>query len=94
MKDKKNIDNLLDAYFQAEKQTEASEKLQKNIVRHIVSRKRLKMRRIVVPVAASLLLVVSISFWIQRQKTQHIEKTVAQSEIIYEDEDFIIYIKN
>lgn len=92
MQNRKSTEELVADYFQHSKKQTESEKLKVRIAQQTSKSTSSKLKRIVLPVAATVLLVLVFSIWtnqlIQKQKNK-----VPQSEVIYEDDDFIIYVK-
>lgn len=94
MQDKKDTQSLLAAYFQKEKKIAKSKNLKECIARQTIKKKAFNWKSMAMPVvAATILLVLGLSLWIKQEKKQNTEKIASQTEVIYEDEDFIIYIK-
>lgn len=92
MKEQRTIDKLISDYFEKEKQQTNSDRLKAKILAQTVDKKNFRIRRLVIPVAATILLVLGISVWtwkqVQRSKTNN-----QQTEVLYEDDDLIIYVQ-
>ncbi len=92
MKQKKDINQLLKNYFEQEQHRKDSELLQKKIAQQIKMSPAINWTKWVLPIAASLLLIVGISIFMNKQK--FINKQLAKEDIIYEDSDLLIYYEN
>ncbi len=86
-----NTDKLLKQYFQKEQRKEDSLRLQERIAKQTYRKSRFNWQRLVIPAAATVLLIIGFSVWKSTQQKEHLQ--LAQKEIIYEDEDLMIYLK-
>ncbi len=91
MEHKKDIEKLLESYFQKKQLREESLRLQEKIALQTYQKHTFSWQRFAIPVAATILLIIGVSVWTDKQKTAPVQ--LAQKEIIYEDEDLMIYIK-
>ncbi len=89
-----DTDKLLEQYFQKEQRKEDSLQLQERIAKQTYKKNVFSWRKLTFPaVAATLLLVLfGIAFWTSTQRPNN-NVQLAQREIIYEDEDLMIYLK-
>lgn len=93
MKEKENIKQMLDAYFLQEKKKEQSQKLQEQIAQQTSKSSFFKWKALAIPLAATILLSLGLSIWAAKQKDKT-KQEIAQSQILYEDDDFVIYVQN
>ncbi len=92
MEQQKDINRLLQNYFQQEQQKENSRQLQKRIAMQTASKSIFTWRGLALPIAASLLLIIGFSVWSSKQQLKN--RQLAQENIVYEDNDLLIYIKD
>ncbi len=87
-----DTDKLLEQYFQKEQRKEDSQRLQERIAMQTYKKNVFGWRKITIPaVAATVLLAVGGAFWKNTQQPEPLQ--LAQKEIIYEDDDLMIYFK-
>ncbi len=87
-----DTDKLLEQYFQKEQRKEDSQRLRERIAMQTYKKSVFGWRKITIPaVAATVLLAVGVSFWKNTQQPEPLQ--LAQKEIIYEDDDLMIYFK-
>ncbi len=87
-----NTDKLLEQYFQKQQRKEDSLQLQKRIAKQTCKKDVFAWKKFTIPaVAATVLLAFGIAFWTSTQQPKNVQ--LAQREIIYEDEDLMIYLK-
>ncbi len=87
-----DTDKLLEQYFQKEQRKDASKQLQERIAMQTYKKNVFGWRKITIPaVAATVLLAVGMSLWKSTQQSEPLQ--LAQKEIIYEDDDLMIYFK-
>lgn len=88
----KDTDKILATYFQREQRKAESEQLRVRINKKINNKQMFAWRKITFPaVAAMLLLVVGLTLLRHTQEPKNL--FLAKKEIIYQDEDLMIYIK-
>lgn len=92
MKNKENIDKILNAYFQQERRKEKSQSLQEQVAQQTIKSGSFKWKALAIPIAATVLLSLGLSIW-SMLLTSKDKVKIVESEIIYENDDFIIYIK-
>ncbi len=88
----KDTNKLLEQYFQEKQLKEDSERLQERIALQTYRKPTFNWQRLAIPVAATILLIIGVSVWTSKQQ-QKAPIQLAQKEIIYEDDDLLIYIK-
>ncbi len=87
-----DTDKLLEQYFQKEQRKEDCQRLRERIATQTYKKSVFGWRKITIPaVAATVLLAVGVSFWKNTQQPEPLQ--LAQKEIIYEDDDLMIYFK-
>ncbi|MBS9768864.1 MAG: hypothetical protein KGV44_15185 [Flavobacteriaceae bacterium] len=87
-----DTDKLLEQYFQKEQCKEDSQRLQERIAMQTYKKTVFEWKKLAIPtVAASVLFAVGVSFWKHSQQSEPVQ--LAQREIIYEDDDLMIYFK-
>ncbi len=87
-----NTDKLLEQYFQKEQRKEDSLQLQERIIKQTYKKSVFGWRKLTIPaVAATVLLIIGISVLKSIQQKEAVQ--IAQKEIIYEDEDLMIYME-
>ncbi len=86
------MDKLLEQYFEKEQRKEDSQRLQERIAMKTYKKNVFSWKKLVIPtVAASVLLAVGVSFWKNMPQPEPVQ--LVQKEIIYEDDDLMIYFK-
>lgn len=89
----KQIDNLLNEYFEKEKRKTDGQILE-NKLRKILQKQTglYRIKRLTIPVAATILLTLGITYYALYNKLSN-ETEIPQSQIIYQDDDFMIYVQ-
>ncbi len=80
-----DTDKLLEQYFQKEQCKEDSLHLQERIAKQTYRKSRFNWQRLVIPAAATVLLIIGFSIWKSEQQKEHLQ--LAQKEIIYTDKN-------
>ncbi|PVX49942.1 hypothetical protein C7377_1582 [Balneicella halophila] len=91
MKSKKNTEKQLSDYFEKEKRSSDSDKLKARIASQTIQKRNFTLRKLAIPIAATVLIALGLSLW--AVQNIHHKKQIAQTEILYEDDDFIIYMQ-
>lgn len=91
MKEESNIDRLLDEFFVKERRQIQGVKLENSLRNRLKERNIRRIRMSVIGIASMILLAIGI-FFAMEQKTSK-NPQIAESKILYQDKNMIIYIE-
>lgn len=91
-KEAKHINTLINNYFKGEKRIEQGNLLEKKILKSLQKQTfTYLIKRFSIPVAAAILISTSIIYTSLNQADK--QNKISESQIIYQDDDFIIYVQ-
>lgn len=89
--EEQNIDKLLDDFFTLQKREKRGAEIEERIRKQILKEKYHRIKRMIFPIAAMLLVFIGTTFLLKEKKISN--KKIAESQILYQDEDFVLYIE-
>lgn len=91
-KEAKHINTLINNYFKGEKRIEQGNLLEKKILKSLQKKTfTYRIKRFSIPVAATILISTSVIYTSLNQVDK--QNKISESQIIYQDDDFIIYVQ-
>lgn len=87
-----NIDKLIHNYFEKEKRIEKGDLLEEKLIKSLQKQTfTQRIKRFAIPIAATILIGTGIIYTFLNHTSK--KNKISESQIIYQDDDFMIYVQ-